>query len=267
MRFNLRDYQIKAVEDLSNAIKWQWKSKAYHRNIYFQSPTGSGKTVIMAELIKRLESDFLLKDKKAFLWVTFNETLYQQSKNNIDAYTNGTLILKDHSDLDFRNELKNNEIFFINWQKIKSTSKENRKLRQNTERSPSGLGLFDHYIKETQNKDTDFIMIIDESHIGSQTVLAQEIIDSIKPRIIIKVSATIGNIEEEEHEHNNIKVSIDDVKESGLLKHNIIIQTKEEIKGIDGIEQVHLLIKLSYDKRVYWFSVKCIKWMPSIVIF
>ena len=56
----------------------------------------------------------------AFVWFSFSEDSYEQSKKKLFDYYGGAaeLDLIDLNDL-FRGKLRKNNVFFINWQKIK----------------------------------------------------------------------------------------------------------------------------------------------------
>ena len=92
MHIILKEFQNKAIEDLIDDVRHKWK-KPIPQTIYFQSPTGSGKTIIMAELVRQLvgHPDFIDLNF-AFLWVSIGGSkqgdLAQQSKNKFENYLN-----------------------------------------------------------------------------------------------------------------------------------------------------------------------------------
>lgn len=152
-----------------------------------------------------------------------------------------------------KNYQKNN-IFFINWSKIKSSTKDGRVLRKDCELTNGDYGVFDEFIINTKNK-RELILIIDEAHTETSTNLAQEVIDLINPRIIIKVTATPKNIPNGSDLVNNkagyVEVLEDEVINSGLIKKSLIIQTQEEIESIQGqnLSEDELMVKLAIKKR------------------
>ena len=253
--FALKPFQETTIAKLKNQFLSLWKSPHDNIPLIFKSPTGSGKTIMMAQFLRDLVGDprFYGNDI-AFIWITFNEESYIQSKNKLFSYYRGAseLDLLDLNDLT-KGKLNKNSVFFINWQKIKGKSKESRKLRKDSE-----LGLnFDSFIEETKNDGRKFVVIIDEEHIGSDTELAQEIIEGlIQPKITIRVSATpkyIPNAEDiAEQKGGFVQAKREDVIEAGLIKEKIIFQTEEDLnrKDFKGIDQDEILLELAFQKRI-----------------
>jgi type III restriction enzyme len=252
--FALKPFQENTIAKLKDQFLNLWKSPHVNIPLIFKSPTGSGKTIMMAQFLRDLVGDprFYGNDV-AFVWLTFNEESYIQSKNKLFSYYGGAseLDLLDLNDLS-RGKLNKNSVFFINWQKIKGKSKESRKLRKDNE-----WGLtFDSFIEKTKEDGRMLIVIIDEDHIGSDTELAQEIIDGlIQPKITIRVSATpkyLPNAEDiAEQKGGFVQAKREEVIEAGLIKEKIIFQTEEDLnrKDFKGIDQDEILLELAYQKR------------------
>lgn len=252
--FALKPFQENTIAKLKDQFLNLWKSPHDNIPLVFKSPTGSGKTIMMAQFLRDLVGDprFYGNDV-GFIWLTFNEESYIQSKNKLFSYYGGAseLDLLDLNDLS-RGKLNKNSIFFINWQKIKGKSKESRKLRKDNE-----WGLtFDSFIEKTKEDGRKLIVIIDEEHIGSDTELAQEIIDGlIQPKITIRVSATpkyLPNAEDmAEQKGGFVQAKREEVIEAGLIKEKIIFQTEEDLnrKDFKGIDQDDILLELAYQKR------------------
>ncbi len=252
--FALKPFQENTIAKLKDQFLNLWKSPHDNIPLVFKSPTGSGKTIMMAQFLRDLVGDprFYGNDV-GFIWLTFNEESYIQSKNKLFSYYGGAseLDLLDLNDLS-RGKLNKNSIFFINWQKIKGKSKESRKLRKDNE-----WGLtFDSFIEKTKEDGRKLIVIIDEEHIGSDTELAQEIIDGlIQPKITIRVSATpkyLPNAEDiAEQKGGFVQAKREEVIEAGLIKEKIIFQTEEDLnrKDFKGIDQDEILLELAYQKR------------------
>jgi len=253
--FALKPFQEIAIAKLKDQFLSLWKSPHNNIPLVFKSPTGSGKTIMMAQFLRDLVGDprFYGNDV-AFVWLTFSEESYTQSKNKLFSYYGGAseLDLLDLNDLS-RGKLNKNSIFFINWQKIKGKTKESRKLRKDNE-----WGLtFDSFIKKTKDEDRNLVVIIDEDHIGADTELAQEIIDGlIQPKITVRVSATpkyIPDAEEVSEQRGGfVQAKREEVVEAGLIKEKIIFQTEEDLnrKDFKGIDQDEILLELAYQKRL-----------------
>lgn len=251
--FTLKPFQEEAIAKLRKSFLELWKAGNYHLPLIFKAPTGSGKTIMIAQFLKDLTGDPQFNADKAFLWFSFSEESYQQSKKKLFDYYGGAneLDLLDLNDLN-RGKLEKNNVFFINWQKIKDSTKDGRKLRRDNEQ---GL-TFDNFIKATQEDGRELILIVDEAHRDKETDLADELIDLINPRIIIEITATPkrepSNDDVEDKKAGYVRVKKEDVIEAGLIKEKIITQTKEDIEAIKKKEydQDLLLLDLAYNKRL-----------------
>lgn len=253
---DLKDFQKIAVNQLSETFLYLWKTNNRQIPLVFKAPTGSGKTIIIAEFLRCLDTNFQFADDKAYLWISFGgDDSYSQSKNKLYHYFNeGTdIALKDISNLN-EGKLYKNNVFFINWAKIKTSDKEGRKLRKETETTEKGE--FDDYIENTK-KEREIILIVDEAHreAGERLPLYNEIIGLIDPKIIIKVTATPENIpnadEIQSKKAGYVRVLEKDVIESGLIKEQVITQTDEEIKSLKGtsLNEDEKMLELAFNKR------------------
>lgn len=243
--FTLKPFQETAVAQLKEKFLTLWKLGDHNLNLTFKSPTGSGKTIMMAQFLRDIVSDPRFSHADVgFLWITNSDTLAMQSKDKLFSYYGGASEnpLIDMNDLR-DGSIPKNGIFFINWQKVVSKSKENRKLRTEGEANTT----FDEYLDNTHNLKREIILIIDEEHIASSTVLASDLIKNIiKPRIIIGVSATPQNTG-----FATVDVSREDVINAGLIKEKIIFQTEEDLesKNYKGFDQDEILVSLAFHKR------------------
>jgi type III restriction enzyme len=251
--FALKPFQENTIAKLKDQFLNLWKSPHDNIPLVFKSPTGSGKTIMMAQFLRDIVADprFYGNDV-AFIWLTFNEESYVQSKNKLFSYYGGAseLDLLDLNDLT-RGKLNKNAVFFINWQKIKGTSKESRKLRKDNE-----WGLtFDSFINKTKEDGRNLVVIVDEEHIGADTKLADEIFNIISPKITVRVSATpkyVPNAEEMAEQRGGfVQAKREDVIEAGLIKEKIIFQTEEDLnrKDFRGMDQDEILLELAFNKR------------------
>lgn len=255
---NLKDFQKKAVEELSLTFLELWRTGNYRIPLIFKAPTGAGKTIMMAEFLRCLDDNYQFHEEKAYLWISFGgDDSYTQSKKKLYQYFNeGTdMNLKDIGNLS-EGKLYKNNIFFINWSKIKGTNKESKKLRKSGGVGYGGEAIFDEFIKQTK-KERDLVLIIDEAHIETDTHLANEVVELFDPRIIIKVTATPKNLpnisDVAQKRAGFMEVSENDVIESGLIKEKIVIQTKEEVEKLSEKKQLseeEIMLELAYNKRL-----------------
>lgn len=248
--FALKPFQETAVSNLKNEFLSLWKLPKQNVPLVFKSPTGSGKTIMLAQFLRDIVSDPRFEGNDvAFVWFSFSEDSYEQSKKKLFEYYGGAseLDLIDLNDL-ARGKLNKNNVFFINWQKIKGKTKDSRKLRRENEQGFT----FDNLINETHEDGRKIVVIIDEEHIGSDTELALEVIDGlIKPKITLRISATPKYIPTRADTAGYVEVKRNEVVEAGLIKEKIIFQTEEDFerKGLKKLDQDELLLELAYNKR------------------
>jgi len=112
---DLKDYQKRAVVSLK--LKVQNVVRIPENGVViFQAPTGSGKTVMVSEMLKQLVRSN--KKKYSFVWVSVR-MLHEQSKEKLEKYYDDDRLIQCSyfEDLDDR-QIGDNEILFINWQSI-----------------------------------------------------------------------------------------------------------------------------------------------------
>lgn len=249
--FALKPFQETAISQLKDEFLSLWKLPNQNIPLVFKSPTGSGKTIMLAQFLRDIVSDPRFEGNDvAFVWFSFSEDSYEQSKKKLFDYYGGAIELDliDLNDLS-REKLHRNDVFFINWQKIKGRSKESRKLRRENEQ---GL-TFDNFINETHEAGRKIVVIIDEEHIGSDTNLALEVVEGlIKPKITLRVSATPKYIPTRAEIAGYIEVKRNDVVKAGLIKEKIVFQTEEDLqqKAIKKLDQDEMLLELAFSKRL-----------------
>jgi len=251
--FALKGFQQEALDDLRQTFLDVWKAGKQQALIVFKSPTGSGKTVMMSQFLRNLSNDPQFDEDIAFLWFTFSPESYEQSKRKFHKYYGGAseIELLDLDDLN-RGKLQKNNIFFINWQKIKTSRQENRKIRGDG--GETGIS-FDNFIEKTQKDNRKIVLIVDEAHRETDTELADELTELIDPRIIMRVTATPKNnlVNPDDLQSNRagwVRVPHEEVVESGLIKEKIVTQTEEDLSATEETDQDRKLLDLAYKNRL-----------------
>lgn len=252
--FNPLKFQRQAVDDLLETFVRAWKLEGRQIPIVFKSPTGSGKTFTVANFVRGLNHLPQWKKDKAFIWITFNDDLAMQSRDKFRQYFENNLEnnLLTVSDIN-RGKMYENDILFLNWQKVTARNAETRVLRRpddETMLKESGL-YWEDFIENTKKDGRQIILIIDESHKNKDTALAKNEIDKIDPKIILHVSATPNKEDELSAYRNNTMVEVkrDSVVGEGLIKEKIIVQTDEDLQQYGGKDLDEVLLDLGMAKR------------------
>ena len=252
--FPLLKFQKKAIDELNEVFIKLWKKDGRQLPIVFKSPTGSGKTLTIAYFVRGLNHLPQWKQDKAFIWITFSDDLAMQSRDKFKEYFENNLenTLLSVDDIN-RGKLYENDILFLNWQKIVSMSAETRILRRPDEddiKKETG-SYFEDIIDETKKEKREIILIVDEAHTHKETVLAQNMIDYIDPKIIIHITATPPDKDVAKAAMIGSFVQVDRgvVPDSGLIKEKISVQTEEDLQKFKGKDLDKVLLQLGIEKR------------------
>jgi len=208
----LKNYQEEAVEELLYKTKKLLNSRG-SKKLVFKAPTGSGKTIMMAEFLKRLVSDKEIKTPFSFIWIAPRPVLTEQSKNKIEKYFENIKTIKCSyfEDLEDR-KIGENEILFVNWESI--NKKDNVYIRENEQEFN-----LSKVIERTKEEGREIILIIDEIHYHAETDISQDLRGMIGPKLTIGVSATPKMANPDEI----VVVDLEDVKAEGMIKKGIIL--------------------------------------------
>ena len=241
----LKPFQVRAVANLKETFLTLWRMPNLGNSIVFQSPTGSGKTVMMAEFLRDMTADprFTNSDV-AYIWITNSDDLAMQSKNKLWNYYGGAGEITLLTSTDVKDgKLHQNSVFFVNWQKLVQNRAYMRPLILRTEGENNTT--FDEYLANTHNENREVILIIDEEHIASNTVLANDLVQNvIKPRIILGVSAT------PQGSGAKVEVKREEVVAAGLIKEKTVFQTAEDLQHTTERDQDKILLELAFNKRI-----------------
>ncbi len=209
----LKNYQKETVERLKEKVERALRSPE-NEVVIFQAPTGSGKTLMVSETLKKLVKEGKHSKKLSFIWISVRH-LHEQSKEKLERYYEDDRLIQCSyfEDLEDR-KIGENEILFINWHSINKKD-INIYVRENEQ--DNNLNAI---IRNTKEEGRDIILIIDESHHTAKSERSKELIEIIGPKATIEVSATpqlTENIFEIE------KVLLSDVKAEGMIKSEIVV--------------------------------------------
>lgn len=212
MWIEFKNYQEKAIVKLKQEVNDLLDAEG-NKICIFKSPTGSGKTLMMAEFLKRLIDSRIDGKKFSFIWIAVNK-LHDQSRNSLKKYYDPLgigLKCSYFEDLDDR-KIGENEILFLNWASI--NKKGNIYVREN-ERDNNLTNI----VARTKEEGRIIILIIDESHRNAETEKSKELIEDIGPKVTIEVSAT----PQLKGVFRGVEVELKDVKDEGMIKKEIVI--------------------------------------------
>jgi type III restriction enzyme len=233
----LKDYQEKAISKLKNEINELLESQE-NKICVFKAPTGSGKTLMVAEFLKRLVIQRSDNKELSFIWISVNQ-LHDQSKNSLEKYYSNSRILKcsNFEDLEDK-KIGKNEILFFNWQSI--NKKDNIYIRENEE--DNNLSAI---IAETKAEGREIVLIIDESHHTAKAEKSKEVIEAINPKVTLEVSATpqIKDVS------RIVEVDFQEVKKEGMIKNEIAINPEIDKYKIYGKSTDDIVISCALKKR------------------
>lgn len=207
----LKDYQNNAIKELLEKAK---KLTAYSdaKRMIFKAPTGSGKTIMVAEFLKRLCEDAEVKKKFSFIW-TAPRHLHLQSKEKLERYYETSRAFKCSLFEELADKkIDENEILFFNWESINKS--DNVYIRENEQDNN-----LSNIIGRTKGEGRTIILIIDESHHHATSEISQNLIKDIGPRLTVEVSATPVM----ERPDEIVSVQLEDVKAEGMIKKAIIL--------------------------------------------
>lgn len=263
MNVTLKSYQKTAVDKLLK-VSMKLLEKDGSRVCVFKAPTGSGKTVMVADLLEKLAAEEL-PGRYAFIWISGNN-LHQQSRDKLEQYLNPTRYTFSYLEEVQENELQENEIAFVNWHSLTKQDKttgEYTNIFMRDNESDRNLRTF---VTNTKEKGLQIILIVDESHYHYWAIKSQNMVQEIiGPKLTLEVSATPRlepSADEIEHEEaGRVSVLFSDVVAEGIIKSEVIINKaigkfSELSKAADeallsaAVEQREEIVKLYKKEKV-----------------
>lgn len=240
----LKNYQVNAIDELLSKAKKLF-GYADNKKLIFKAPTGSGKTIMMAEFLKQLCEDKEVKIPLSFIW-TAPRQLHEQSKDKLDRYYEPSRALRCSffEDLDDK-KIDQNEILFFNWESINKAG--NIYIRDNEQDNN-----LSNIIAQTREEGRTIILVIDESHHHATSEISQNLIRDIGPKLTIEVSATPVL----ESPDEIVSVQLEDVKAEGMIKKSVILNPEfdnvikdTKIQSQLSKQSEELVIELALKKR------------------
>ncbi len=205
----LKNFQEKAVDFLFEKTT----SHDSKPKIVVQSPTGSGKTIILVAYIEKY-LDYHEDDIICWFCPGKGE-LEEQSEEKMHRFAPN---LKTGSLFDILSHgFKSGTTYFINWETI--TKKDNIAIKDSERKN-----LFER-IAEAHQKRKNFIVIIDEEH-QNNTSKSNDIISSINAKYEIRVSAT---------PNKRVVGEFHEIPEIDVINEELITRFMYINKGIESV--------------------------------
>ncbi len=244
MKIRLFDFQEEALERLRSTLAEirPFATVEKPKAISFSAPTGAGKTIVMTALFEDIlfgREDFEAQADVVILWVSDMPELNEQTRLKIEGKSNRIrtrqlVNIDAHFDAE---RLRGGNIYFINTQKLGSEKLLTRKGDGRT------YPIWETLTNTAKHQPDRFYVVIDEAHRGmksgtkaastAQTILQRFLLGSpedglCRMPLVIGVSATPKRFEEllnsnDGYALHKVYIKPEDVRESGLLKDQIII--------------------------------------------
>lgn len=211
--------------------------------ILLEAPTGSGKTVMMADYLYRLVDELPLQPSlnpnTAFIWIAPN-TLHIQSLKSLQKLYADTAKLRsiDLSELSTNPVLNPRDLLFVNWSSVDGMKKIWRKENETNTN-------LETLIENTKAQDTQLILVIDEAHLGAFTgPQAIAVRNLIKAKVEVMVTATPNS-----RPQKTVSISRKKVVDEGMIKKSVRLNI-----GLDPAKQnsdnVHIhLLRMALEKK------------------
>lgn len=246
MKYELKNYQQKAVDKIMYQTKWILDWNIDTNEIIFKSPTWSWKTIMMASFLETLKNEDIWDF--AFVWISVNK-LHKQSKISLEN-TLWIWAFNFYNLEDVRVKLHKNDIVFINWESITKKAKKSNEKKWIQSGDYTNIFMSENetwrnlpnFIENTLKDDRKIILIIDESHLYLSDDTEKLILNTLKPTLRIEVSAT-------PRKNHTIEVKLSEVIDSQMIKKEVVINEKFWEINLLSSTSDEIIIKQGLEKR------------------
>lgn len=254
MTYGNKDYQITAIEQLITGITQLLAKDARDKVCVFQSPTGSGKTVMVAKFIEGIIKE-LPETNLCFIWVSIGKgELHKQSKRSLETIFDGfpSCVLVEDEFFGSRKTIEQNEVVVVNWEKLRSQDRETGEWKSKLMKKGEETTFIE--VLENTKEKRKIILIIDESHFASDTKRTNELRQIVNADVTLEMSATPKIQPSMQDQAKGIAkyvyVDAADVIAQGMIKKEIIINDGISELVSDEKTSQDVIIESAYNKRL-----------------
>ncbi len=243
------EYREEALKQLKSLF-FKLLSREYYRHVLaFQAPTGSGKTVTMAcllrDIVNELPTHFELPNREVtYIWIAPN-TLHLQSYGSLSHFYSETRDIRTIGIDDISDDcLMPNEMLFLNWQTV---NRDDTIFMRENEQGKS----FYNIIQKTIYNDTQIVVIIDEEHLmagGKTAEKAEQVLRNIQPKIEIRISATLTD--KSMRSPFRVLIPRDEVVKAQMIKKGVHLNPKVKAEEQAGRDADIVLLQKALEKRL-----------------
>jgi len=254
MNINLKNYQEKAVLELTDSFKKLLLNNEKDKVCVFQAPTGSGKTLMTAKFIEEIIRELPEMDL-CFIWASPGKgELHLQSKHSLEKIFGGSprVSLAQEEFTGARERIVRNEVMVVNWEKLWSKDSETQEWKVILMKDGEKINLREVWQKTREQRK--IILIIDESQIGSNAERINELRKEIGAEVTLEMSATptinFSRADEALGKAAFVLVDPKDVIDEGMIKKELIINENIDQISDEEKDSQEVVLEAAYQKRL-----------------
>ena len=240
-------YQQKYVRELVDKTIDLLRLTGHRKTLIFKAPTGSGKTVMVSQMLADLTEELQSRgdspyQQVAFIWIAPNK-LHQQSYFKMKNYFTETRLLKPvmYDEIDqSEGVIHPGEILFVNWESI---NKEKNVMVRDSEQNAS---LYEITRRTQEEQGLPIVVVIDEEHLfwSKSADKSAKVLQKINPKVEIRISATPKT-----NSDHKVSISREEVVKEEMIKKQVVLNP-DITKGYNDENELNIhLIQCALEKR------------------
>lgn len=240
-------FQQKAVRKLVEETIDLLRFPGHRRTLVFKAPTGSGKTVMVSQMLANLTEELLSCSdvpcrQVVYIWIAPNK-LHLQSYSKMKKLFAETRQLHPviYDELDLSDGvIKPGEILFVNWESI---NKESNLMTRDSEQVAS---LYEIVRRTQEEQGFPVVAVIDEEHQfwSKSADKSAKVLQRINPKVEIRISATPKTISD-----HIVTVNREEVVAEEMIKKQVVLNP-DVLKGYSDEQELNIhLIRCALEKR------------------